>query len=141
MKRLSDRYYELVLERDMLQEELDYLMENYSSSCILECMQLKTIIDSLNEEIQKIENEVNNEPKKYYIITREVYDIENDDFYSFMNEYSSIAEALVEFTIQKNELKELFEEHEEICETEDYFYIRDNLETVEIALHEVFTEQ
>lgn len=126
MKRLPDRYYDLVLERDQLKEELEYI---------------KTAIDDLNKEIEAIENEIDDEPKKFYVITREVFVTENDDFYSFVNEYSSIAEALVEFTMQKNELKEAFVEYVEMSEEENYFYVRDNDESVELALHEVYVEQ
>jgi predicted nucleic acid-binding Zn-ribbon protein len=126
MKRLPDRYYDLVLERDQLKEELEYI---------------KTAIDDLNKEIEAIENEIDDKPKKFYVITREVCVTENDDFYSFVNEYSSIAEALVEFTMQKNELKEAFVEYVEMSEKEDYFYVRDNDESVELALHEVYVEQ
>ena len=126
MKRLPDRYYDLVLERDQLKEELEYI---------------KTAIDDLNKEIETIENEIDDEPKKIYVITREVFVTENDDFYSFVNEYSSIAEALVEFTMQKNDLKEAFVEYIEMSEKEDYFYVRDNDESVELALHEVYVEQ
>lgn len=126
MKRLPDRYYDLVLERDQLKEELEYI---------------KTAIDDLNKEIEAIENEIDDEPKKFYVITREVFVTENDDFYSFVNEYSSIAEALVEFTMQKNDLKEAFVEYVEMSEEENYFYVRDNDESVELALHEVYVEQ
>lgn len=126
MKRLPDRYYDLVLERDQLKEELEYI---------------KNAIDDLNKEIEAIENEIDDEPKKFYVITREVFVTENDDFYSFVNEYSSIAEALVEFTMQKNELKEAFVEYVEMSEEENYFYVRDNDESVELALHEVYVEQ
>lgn len=124
MKRLPDRYYDLVLERDQLKEELEYI---------------KTAIDELNKEIESIV--IDDGPKKFYVITREVFVTENDDFYSFVNEYSSIAEALVEFTMQKNELKEAFVEYVEMSEKEDYFYVRDNDESVELALHEVYVEQ
>lgn len=126
MKRLPDRYYDLVLERDQLKEELEYI---------------KNAIDDLNKEIEAIENEIDDEPKKFYVITREVFVTENDDFYSFVNEYSSIAEALVEFTMQKNDLKEAFVEYVEMSEEENYFYVRDNDESVELALHEVYVEQ
>lgn len=137
MKKLPERYYELVLERDQLKEEYEYLL-NHKPIDILECVQLSTAIDELNEEIQMLEEEMNKEePRKFYLITREVYDIENEDFYSFVNEYKSIAEALVEFTVQTVELKELFTEYEEICDEKDYFYIRDASETVTLALHEV----
>lgn len=124
MKRLPDRYYDLVLERDQLKEELEYI---------------KTAIDELNKEIESIV--IDDEPKKFYVITREVFVTENDDFYSFVNEYSSIAEALVEFTMQKNDLKEAFVEYVEMSEEENYFYVRDNDESVELALHEVYVEQ
>jgi hypothetical protein len=43
--------------------------------------------------------------------------------------------------MQKNELKEAFVEYVEMSEKEDYFYVRDNDESVELALHEVYVEQ
>ncbi len=54
---------------------------------------------------------------------REVYDIENEDFYSFVNEYKSIAEALVEFTVQTVELKELFIKQKSTRINEWIFYL------------------
>ena len=140
MKRLPDRYYDLVLEKDQLLEEAEEAMKNND---IPEYVCLKLKVHMIESELYQLEQEFksNNKEKKYYIIIREVYDIENDDFYSFMNEYSSVAEAMVEFAIQVRELKEAFTTYEEIYETDDIFFIRDEVETVSLAIHEVIIEQ
>lgn len=140
MKRLPDRYYDLVLEKDQLLEEAEDAMNNND---IPEYVNLKLKVHMIESELYQLEQEFksNNKEKKYYIITREVYDIENDDFYSFMNEYSSVAEAMVEFAIQVRELKEAFTTYKEIYETDDIFFIRDEVETVSLAIHEIIAEQ
>ncbi len=142
MKRLPDRYYDLVLERDQLLEEADVIL-NSKPIDALEFIDVTTKIVALEEEIHRIEQEVESEynNKKYYIITREVYDIENDDFYSFINEYSTIAEALVEFAVQVRELKEAFTTYDELYEDDRLFFIRDEVETVSLAIHEIIVEQ
>ena len=140
MKRLPDRYYDLVLEKDQLLEEAEEAMNNND---IPEYVCLKLKVHGIESELYQLEQEFksNNKEKKYYVIIREVYDIENDDFYSFMNEYSSVAEAMVEFAIQVRELKEAFTTYEEIYENDDIFFIRDEVETVSLAIHEIITEQ
>lgn len=140
MKRLPDRYYDLVLEKDQLLEEAEDVINNND---IPEYVGLKLKVHMIESELYQLEQEFksNNKEKKYYIIIREVYDIENDDFYSFMNEYSSVAEAMVEFAIQVRELKEAFTTYEEIYETDDIFFIRDEVETVSLAIHEIIAEQ
>ena len=138
MKRLPDRYYDLVLERDQLLEEAEDAMNNND---IPEYVCLKLKVHSIEAELYHIEQTMEADNKKYYIITREVYDIENEDFYSFINEYSTIAETMVEFAVQVRELKEAFTTYDELYEDDRLFFIRDEVETVSLAIHEIIVEQ
>lgn len=140
MKRLPDRYYDLVLEKDQLLEEAEDAM-NHNDIPEYVCLKLK--VHGIENELYQLEQEFksDNDQKRYYIITREVYDIENDDFYSFINEYNTIAEAMVEFAVQVRELKEAFTTYDELYEDDRLFFIRDEVETVSLAIHEIIVEQ
>mgnify|MGYP003294339023 CR=1 FL=1 len=70
MKRLPDRYYDLVLEKDQLLEEAEEAMNRND---IPEYVCLKLKVHGIEDELYKLEQELksDNNQKKYYIITSE----------------------------------------------------------------------
>lgn len=136
MKRLPDRYYDLVLERDqLLEESKDIIIKTPVDALIFKA--LKAQILSLDKEIKEIEKEID-EPKKMYIIAKEVIDFENpEDEYYFTKDYTTEEEAVDAFHEQIEELLELFSDAIEITNENGLFYIRDAQEAVTLTLYTV----
>ena len=112
MKRLPERYYDLVLERDQLLEESEYIL-NQTPVDALRFIDLTSQILSLEEEIKEIEKEMD-EPKKMYIIAREAIDA---------------------FHEQIEELLELFTDATNITNENGLFHIEDVQEAVTLILY------
>ena len=134
MKRLPERYYDLVLERDQLLEESEYIL-NQTPVYALRFIDLTSQILSLEEEIKEIEKEMD-EPKKMYIIAREVIDYENpEDEYYFTKDYATEEEAIDAFHEQIEELLELFTDATNITNENGLFHIEDAQEAVTLILY------
>lgn len=136
MKRLPDRYYDLVLERDqLLEESKDIIIKTPVDALIFKA--LKAQILSLDKEIKEIEKEID-EPKKMYIIAKEVVDFENpEDEYYFTKDYATEEEAIAAFHEQIEELLELFTDAIDITNENGWFHIRDTQEAVTLTLYTV----
>lgn len=136
MKRLPDRYYDLVLERDQLLEEY----EDIINQTPVDAVRFKDLISqilSLNEEIKEIENEIDG-PKKMYVVAKEVVDFENpEDEYYFTKDYATEEEAIAAFHEQIEELLELFSDAIDITNKNGLFHIRDTQEAVTLILYTV----
>ena len=136
MKRLPDRYYDLVLERDqLLEESKDIIIKTPVDALIFKA--LKAQILSLDKEIKEIEKEID-EPKKMYIIAKEVIDFENpEDEYYFTKDYTTEEEAISAFNEQIEELLELFSDAIDVTNENGCFHIRDTQEAVTLTLYTV----
>lgn len=136
MKRLPDRYYDLVLERDqLLEESKDIIIKTPVDALTFKA--LKAQILSLDKEIKEIEKEID-EPKKMYIIAKEVIDFENpEDEYYFTKDYTTEEEAISAFNEQIEELLELFTDAIDITNENRWFHIRDTQEAVTLTLYTV----
>lgn len=136
MKRLPDRYYDLVLERDqLLEESKDIIIKTPVDALTFKA--LKAQILSLDKEIKEIEKEID-EPKKMYIIAKEVIDFENpEDEYYFTKDYTTEEEAISAFNEQIEELLELFTDAIDITNENGWFHIRDTQEAVTLTLYTV----
>lgn len=134
MKKLPDRYYDLVLERDQLLEESEYVI-NHTPVDVLRFVELTTQIVTIEEEIKEIEKEIN-EPKKMYVIAREVIDYENpEDEYYFTEDYATEEEAIDALHEQIEELLELFTEATNVVNESGLFHIEDAQEAVTLILY------
>lgn len=136
MKRLPDRYYDLVLERDqLLEESKDIIIKTPVDALTFKA--LKAQILSLDKEIKEIEKEID-EPKKMYIIAKEVIDFENpEDEYYFTKDYTTEEEAISAFNEQIKELLELFTDAIDVTNENGWFHIRDTQEAVTLTLYTV----
>lgn len=80
MKNYPTRYYELLTERDVLKEEIEF-MERIGLKDISQLVDNQIYLTKIEAEIKQIEKEC--APKEFFMITKEVFDKRNDDDYYY----------------------------------------------------------
>lgn len=99
MKNYPTRYYDLLTERDVLKEEIEF-MERIGLKDISQLVDNQIYLTKIEAEIKQIEKDC--APKEFYMITKEVFDKRNDDYY-----YETVGEFYDEETALRAYKEEL----------------------------------
>ena len=112
--RLTDSYYDLVLERDQLLEELEYI----------------------EKEIEKMENQ-----KPRFMLVKEIVDKEHDEciFYTH-EEFYNYTDAKIIFDEYVRDVKSAIEGVIEAVEHEGIFHISNNEESINLIIYDLGEE-
>ena len=134
MKRLPDRYYELVLEIGQLKEEEQDLIKQEPIN-LFEVIDIRQQINELQQEVNLIEESID-EIEYRYVVAKEVIDLENpEDEYYFTKEFTTEAEAWIEFETEVEYLKEVFTEPTEMELHDGAFHVKDKDEEVNLVIY------
>lgn len=120
----TDRYNELVIEREQILYDLEYA-KGLKLLNVEEYVDLKLRLAEIEEELKEIEKE--DMPTEFYILTKEVYDKINDDvYYITLGEYMNDEEALEAYKEEQLFLLSEFGESYAVSEEPGVFKIEDD---------------
>lgn len=108
MKNYPERYYELLSTRDVLKDDIEF-MEKIGLKNVSKLVDVQIYLAKVEAEIKQIEKEY--APKEFYIVTKEIHDKINDDYYDLtVGEFYDEETAVLAF---KEELEWLITEFDE----------------------------